>query len=115
MGEGMTLKNNLKINSVEIKNNLRESDLNRFPIILKRSIADWEDAMRAKTQDKYFDAYENLATALNLTPNYIRKFINSYNLEFPKINQLDAICRLIGDSRPLDYLMDYWKNLFDEK
>lgn len=98
-------KKNQIINSEESATYQREIELKEFTIILKRAILDWEDKMRE--QSKYFDGFDELSILVGLHPQTIRKFTNSMNPEFPKLNQLLAICNSIGDFKPIEYFYDF--------
>lgn len=101
----MQSKKNQILNSEESATYQREMELREFTIILKRAILDWEDKMRKRS--KYFDSFEELSILVGLHPQTLRKFTNTVNPEFPKLNQLLSICNSIGDFRPIEFYWDF--------
>jgi len=65
---------NVKIKIVpEEPSDKKERMLNEFIIVLRRSILDWEETMRGKLNNPYFDAYEELALLVGIHPQTLRK------------------------------------------
>ena len=85
-----------------------EEALRRLPIILKRCIEDFEDFKRDETQDDLFDVYEYIAEQLSLSTHTIRTWLNRFNPSYPKLDQLENLCRVIGDKKPLQYIAKEW-------
>jgi len=82
--------------------------LSRFTKVLKRSIMDYEDKIRRQSGDKYLDVYDELSALLSLSIPTIRKWTNEFNPDYPKVNQLTALCKIMDDKKPLEFLKDYW-------
>jgi len=81
--------------------------LNEFIIVLRRSILDWEETMRGKLNNPYFDAYEELALLVGIHPQTLRKYVNQFKPTYPTLETLYAICNAIKDTKPVQFYYDY--------
>lgn len=106
-------KSNLKITPIKSEVN-QERNLKEFAVILKRAILDWEYEMRSKTNNKYFDGYEELARLVNLHPQTIRKYVNEFDLITPTVHHLIMICNAINNRTPIEFISDYSKHLINQ-
>lgn len=88
----------------------RTMNLSQLPSVLKRSLEDWESEMRQKTNDKYFDYLEELSTLTGIARSTIRDYITEtdHSAKFPPVNKLIQICLIINNSRPLEFVKDYY-------
>lgn len=105
----LTVKGNQAINLGKSGGKQKEMNLAQLPIILKRSILDWEDRMRQEIGDKYFDSYEELSSLTGIAVSTLRKYITTTeaSAEYPPINKLIQICLIICDKKPLEFIIDY--------
>jgi len=91
----------------KITKNESEVNLGKLPILLHRAITDFENKLRET--DAYADGYEVISTLLNIHPQTLRKYTNKFNPTYPTVNNLISICKITGDSKPIDYIKDYWE------
>ena len=96
-------------NAGERKSNSKEMNLAQLPIVLKRVLQDWEDEMKMKTGNKYFDFYEELSALTGISPTTIRHYTTTteQSAEYPPVNKLIQICLVIGSKKPLEFIKDY--------
>lgn len=85
-------------------------NLSQLPSVLKRSLEDWESDMRIRTNDKYFDYLEELSTLTGISRSTIRDYVTEteHSAKFPPVNKLIQICLIINNSRPLEFIKDYF-------
>lgn len=83
-----------------------KASMNNFPNILETVINDWQQNKRKNERNQFFDAYKEIAYSLNIHPQTVRKYVNTYNPSFPPVNTLVAMCRIMGDYRPIQYLAE---------
>jgi|GEM_PF-3077049 len=86
-----------------------EVNLNRLSILIHRAIVDFENKLRE--DDPYIDGYEEIAMLIGIHPQTLRKYTNRFNPTYPTISNLISICKITGDSKPIDFVYDYWNKI----
>lgn len=109
VNENRIVKENQNIIGLDI--DYKNISLSRFPTVLKRCIDDWEMERQEQTNNKYFDAYDELSILMNLSVPTLRKWTNQYNPSYPNINQITQLCNHLGNTKPIGYIIDIWEKL----
>lgn len=82
-----------------------------FCNVLKAAIDDYGMKNRSES-NPFFDAYGEIAIALNKSTSTVRKWTNPFSGELPKVNDLLTLCRFIGDRRPFDVLQAEFNRVY---